>query len=86
MRSLVIADAGNSRVRVVAVSSGSFYGQPMTEGDIYTVAGSGYDGFTGDGGPGTKAGLYNPSGVAVDGAGNLVITDTNHDRIRLIQG
>jgi hypothetical protein len=38
---LVIADAGNSRVRVVAVSSGTFYGQAMTTGDIYTVAGDG---------------------------------------------
>ena len=38
---LVIADAGNGRVRVVAVRTGTFYGQPMTAGNIYTVAGGG---------------------------------------------
>ena len=36
---LVIADQGNSRIRVVAASTGTFYGQAMTAGDIYTVAG-----------------------------------------------
>ena len=35
---------------MVAESTGSFYGQPMTAGDIYTVAGDGSRGFSGDGG------------------------------------
>jgi hypothetical protein len=82
---LVIADAGNSRIRVVAESSGTFYGQAMTTGDIYTVAGDGQYGFSGDGGPGAKAELYNPTGVAVDG-GNLVISDSDNNRIRMIEG
>ena len=38
---LVIADFDNSRVRVVAESTATFYGQAMTAGDIYTVAGTG---------------------------------------------
>ena len=38
---LVIADTGNNRIRVVAASTGTFYGQAMTAGDIYTVAGNG---------------------------------------------
>ncbi len=33
--------AVNCRIRVVAVKTGTFYGQAMTAGDIYTVAGSG---------------------------------------------
>ena len=41
----------------------------MTAGDIYTVAGDGAFGFSGDGGPATAAELYNPSGVTVDGRG-----------------
>jgi len=36
---LVLADGLNRRVRVVAVTTGTFYGQAMTKGDIYTVAG-----------------------------------------------
>ena len=41
---LVIADTGDNRVRVVAATTGTFYGQPMTAGDIYTVAGGGTGG------------------------------------------
>jgi hypothetical protein len=61
---------------VVAVRTGRFYGQAMTAGDIYTVAGNGNVNFSGDGGPATKAGLAGPDGVAVDRAGNLVIADS----------
>jgi len=81
---LVIADTGDSRIRVVAASTGTFYGQQMTAGDIYTVAGNGDFGFSGDGGPATKAELASPLGVAVDGAGNLVIPDTNNNRVRVV--
>jgi trimeric autotransporter adhesin len=79
---LVIVDTGNSRVRVVAATTGTFYGQAMTAGDIYTVAGDGKQGFSGNGGPATSARLYGPEGVAVDGSGNLVIGDTS--RVRLV--
>jgi hypothetical protein len=41
---LVLADADNERVRVVAAGTGTFYGVPMTKGDIYTVAGNGTQG------------------------------------------
>ena len=72
---LVIADSGNDRVRVVARHTGSFYGQPMTAGDIYTVAGTGMTGLSGDGGPATSAAIDSVQGVALDAAGNLLITD-----------
>jgi hypothetical protein len=81
---LVIADAGNNRVRVVAGSSGTFYGLAMTAGDIYTVAGSGLPGFTGEGGVATTAKLYSPQDVAVDSAGNLVIADGANNRVRVV--
>ena len=79
---LVIADLGNSRIRVVAASTGTFYGQAMTAGDIYTIAGNGDGVYNGDGIPATTAGLR-PAAVAVDHAGNLVVTDDN-DRIRVV--
>jgi hypothetical protein len=81
---LVIADTFISRVRVVAESTGTFYGQAMTAGDIYTVAGTGAAGFSGDGGPATSAKVNTPYEVAVDGAGNLVLADTNNKRIRVV--
>jgi trimeric autotransporter adhesin len=81
---LVIADAGDSRIRVVAVRHGTFYGQPMVAGDIYTVAGNGFVGFSGDGGPATGARLDGPTGVAVDAAGNLLIADHGNARLRVV--
>src|SRR5204862_4840547 len=41
-------------------------------------------GFSGDGGPATAAALYNPTGVALDGAGNLFIADWGNQRIRRV--
>jgi hypothetical protein len=80
---LVIATSKN-RVRVVAESTATFYGQPMTAGDIYTVAGSGGTGFAGDGGKATKAHVDDPEGVTVDPQGNLIITDTGNNRVRVV--
>jgi hypothetical protein len=83
---LLIADSGNNRVRVVAASTGTFYGQAMTAGDIYTVAGTGSAGFSGDGGPGVDARLRGLEGVAGDGAGDVVIADTGNNRVRKVAG
>jgi hypothetical protein len=83
---LVIADTNNNRVRVVAASTGTFYGQAMTAGDIYTVAGDGTGGFSGDSGPATAAELSGPAGVTVDSAANLVIADSANNRIRVVAG
>jgi hypothetical protein len=55
-----------------------------TAGKIVTVAGSGIEGYGGDGGPATSAMLDSPSGVAVDSTGNLFIADTNNNRIRKV--
>jgi trimeric autotransporter adhesin len=83
---VIISDGGNSRVRVVAVSSGSFYGQAMTAGDIYTIAGNGKAGFAGDGGPGPSARVFVPEGVAVDSAGDVLIADSGNLRVRMVFG
>ena len=55
----------------------------MTAGDIYTVAGTGIQGYSGDGGPGTAAGLDQPFGVGESAAG-LVVTDLFDGRVREI--
>ena len=82
---LVIADTGNDRIRVVAGTTGTFYGQPMTAGDIYTVAGGGTSGL-GDGGPATSAELTGPWDANLDSPGNLVVADTGDGRIRVVAG
>ena len=70
---LYIADASNRRIRKVDPS-----------GAISTVAGTGEQGFAGDGGPAVEAKLNSPYAVAVDGAGNLYIADTYNYRIRRV--
>ena len=68
---LYIADTGNYRIRKVV------------NGMISTIAGQGIGGFSGDGGPALSASI-DPRGLAVDGAGNLLIADTQNGRVRKI--
>ena len=54
---------------------------------ITTLAGTGRPGFSGDGGPAASAQLGGSGGVlgvAVDGAGNLYITDGSNNRVRKV--
>ena len=71
---LYIADSYNHRVRKVDAASGN----------ISTIAGTGTQGFSGDGGPAAAAQLSFPYGTAVDGAGNLYIADKENQRIRKV--
>ena len=53
---------------------------------VLTVAGtSGLGGFNGDGGLATAAKLFDPSGVAVNAAGDLWIADLSNNRIRKVE-
>src|SRR5262249_30906606 len=54
------------------------------KGVISTVAGTGTAGFSGDGGLAIAAQMSSPTGVAVDGAGNLYVADSNNNRGRAI--
>ncbi len=54
----------------------------MKSGVISTVAGTGQPGFSGDGGPGTKAQLRQPHSIIFDRDGTLLICDIGNHRIR----
>ena len=53
---------------------------------IYTVAGGVDDGFSGDGGPATRARLRGPVGLALDSAGGFYVADTINQRVRHVDG
>ena len=53
-------------------------------GIINTIAGSGVEGFLGDGGPATAARLSLPTTVLVDRTGNVYIGDVSNDRVRKV--
>ncbi|MGA8938714.1 MAG: Ig-like domain repeat protein [Acidobacteriaceae bacterium] len=55
-------------------------------GVLSVVAGTGVQGFAGDGGPATSAELNSPQGVAVGADGTLYIADTGNQRIRAVSG
>ena len=76
---LYIADSAHNRIRMVAAPI-----PPATAGIITTIAGTGVADYTGDGQPASAATLSSPSGVALDGAGNLYIADTGNNVIRKI--
>src|SRR3954465_3082667 len=57
---------------------------PVFASTIANFAGTGAKGFSGDGGPATKAELNGPTGVAVAPDGSLFICDTANQRIRKV--
>jgi hypothetical protein len=69
---LFIADTYNQAIRRV----------DATTQIITTVAGTGDNGYNGDGGPAVSSRLSYPSDVVVDGAGNLFIADTMNNLVR----
>ncbi len=73
---LLIDDAGNNRIRLVAtgISDSLMPGQTLTAGDIYTVAGGGANTLQ-FGVPATSLSLDYPTYFALDPAGNLYLAD-----------
>jgi DNA-binding beta-propeller fold protein YncE len=77
--SVYISDSANSRIRRVG-----------KDGNIHTIAGFGLGsgdggaGFAGDGGPSEKAKLFSAADLKFNSLGQLFISDSGNNRIRLI--
>src|SRR5439155_9941435 len=70
---LLVADRSNHQVVKIAPN-----------GILTVIAGNGIDGYSGDGGPATRASLNFPAALALDSAGNLFIADGGNNRIRRV--
>jgi DNA-binding beta-propeller fold protein YncE len=71
---LYVSDSANNRVRRIDARTGV----------VTTVAGNGRHGYTGDGGPATKARLSDPYGLAFDAQGNLFVSEPDEGVVRRI--
>ncbi|MBB5055739.1 sugar lactone lactonase YvrE [Granulicella aggregans] len=67
-------EIGNSTVREIVQATGR----------LVTIAGTGTQGYTGDGGLATSAHLNMPQGIALDASQNLFIADTGNNVIRKV--
>ncbi len=81
---LFIADTANCRVRVVpAAATATLFGQAVHRGGLFTVAGTGVCGSSGQGGPLRSAQLWNPVAVTLDAAGDLLVADSGDQSVLL---
>ena len=71
---LYIADSNNSRIRMVSAATGN----------MSTIAGSGLFGYGGDTGFATDALLNFPAAVLPDNNGNIYISDTQNNAVRVL--
>ncbi len=75
---LFVTDSGN-----IYMSSGySRILKVNTSGIVYSIAGNGIEGYSGDGGPATAAEFFDLAGVFMDNAGNIYIADVSNQRVR----
>jgi hypothetical protein len=74
---VAVADTGNCRVEMIAARAGHHFGIAMQAGHIYSVAGTGC--VRGNSTKPTSVG--DPTGVAFDQAGDLLIADGDGNRI-----
>ncbi|HXZ82264.1 MAG TPA: hypothetical protein VED84_00760, partial [Acidimicrobiales bacterium] len=90
---VLIADTGDDEVEVLAMSATNpgyvlGTGAAWIPGDLYVIAGLGRARITptptSSGAPATTVGLDAPAGIAVDGAGNVLIADSGHNLVEAL--
>lgn len=73
---LFVVDRGNNRILKINLATNM----------VSTIAGTGKEGFSGDGALAKDAALSNPTGLAFNNAGDLYVVDRGNNRIRKISG
>ena len=81
-----VAVDGGGNVYLTDIATHRIRRVDATTGVITTVAGTGEQGFGGDGGPATEALLNAPRAVAVAGTGDVYIADTGNRSVRRVDG
>ncbi len=79
---LYIAGSSYGVIEELAAANETEWGQTMTANDLYTVAGTGTSGNTGNAGPATSAELNGPCDVTLDSAGDIIIADQGNNIVR----
>ena len=74
-------NAGNTYIAIATLST--IY-KLDSAGNLTRIAGNGTPGFSGDNEPAIGAQLLRPGGIAIDGSGNIYISDGGNNRIRMI--
>lgn len=91
-RALTISPFGAQASGIAVDTAGNLYlatsdqriVKVTTAGTASPIAGNGTLGFSGDGGPALTASMNRPSGVAVDGLGNVYVADRENFRVRKV--
>ncbi len=78
----VAADAAGN---LFIAGPGSRVRRVSPDGVIRTIAGTGQQGYSGDGGPAALALLNIPGGISLDASGNLYVADAGNNSVRVLQ-
>jgi len=82
-----VPDMGNNKVKELSAQANGtnqFAVGAMNQWWAYTIAGTGVSGGTGDGASATAAKLSSPQSVAVNGSGDVFISDRGNNEIRAV--
>jgi len=82
-RTLALEADGN--VIIVLREGNAVYRADLTTQTLHHIAGTGKQGFGGDGGDAKQAQLAGPKGAVVDRGGNILLCDTENHTIRIIR-
>jgi sugar lactone lactonase YvrE len=77
----VLLDSSNN---IYVADSQDFRVRKVSSGTINTIAGNGFQGYSGDGGAATSAKLNLPNSLFLDSAGNLLIADMGNQVVRQV--
>ena len=79
-----VAVAANGDVYIILREGNAVYRVDRAKGVLHHVAGTGKQGFSGDGGDARQAQLAGPKGIALDRNGSILLCDTENHVIRII--